>query len=96
MALDKEYATLARIAVDRGDLAEAIANYREAYREDPQGYPYKYEICFLTDLYYKDPKVKLECYQSYHRAFGHKKDYFSEFSQRRIKELTEELHFVEQ
>jgi tetratricopeptide (TPR) repeat protein len=95
VALDKEYATLARIAIDRGDFGEAIANYREAYKENPEGYLYKYEICFLTDQYYKDPKMKLECYRSYDRTFGHKKDYFSEFSRRRIQELTEEIHFAE-
>ncbi|MEJ1223212.1 tetratricopeptide repeat protein [Sediminicola sp. 1XM1-17] len=91
--LDKEYNALARIAVDQGDLKSAIAYYKDALQEDPEGYLYKYEICFLMDQFYKDPKMKLGCYSNYMETFGKKKDYFSEFAQRRINELREEIHF---
>jgi tetratricopeptide (TPR) repeat protein len=91
--LDKEYNALARISVDQGDLRLAIDYYKNALQEDPEGYLYKYEICFLTDQFYKDPKMKLGCYKSYIETFGKKKDYFSEFAQSRINELKEEIHF---
>ena len=91
--LDTEYNALARIAVEQGNLKDAIRYYQMALEEEPTGKIYKYEICFLTDQYYKDPKMKLGCYKGYMERFGNKQDYFTEFAQKRINELIEEIHF---
>ena len=92
VVLDKEYNALARLAVEQNDLKLAIEYYKKAFREDPAGYLYKYEVCILTDEYYKNPKMSLKCYVEYQEKFGRKKDYFSEFTSKRILKLKEEIH----
>lgn len=91
VVLDKEYNALARLAVEQNDLKLAIQYYKKAFREDPAGYLYKYEVCLLTDQYYKNPKMSLKCYQEYQEQFGGKVDYFSEFVSNRILKLKEEI-----
>ena len=92
VVLDKEYNALARLAVEENKIRQAIDYYRLALLEDPMGYLYKYEICILTDQYYKDPKMSLKCYREYQQKFGPKADYFSEFAAKRISELNVEIH----
>lgn len=92
VVLDKEYNALARLAVEQNDLELAIKYYERAFIEDPSGYLYKYEVCLLTDQHYKKPKMSLKCYEEYLNKFGGKKDYFSEFTSKRIVELKEEIH----
>lgn len=90
--LDKEYNALARLAVEENNIKLAIDYYRSAFREDPSGYLYKYEVCILSDQYYKDPKMSLKCYREYQQKFGSQRDYFSEFAVKRISELNVEIH----
>tara|TARA_R110002111_G_scaffold234518_1_gene295610 strand:+ start:179 stop:1291 length:1113 start_codon:yes stop_codon:yes gene_type:complete len=92
VVLDKEYNALARLAVEQNNLKLAIEYYKKAFGEDPAGYLYKYEVCLLTDQHYKNPKISLKCYEEYQEKFGRKKDYFSEFTSKRIAELKEEIH----
>jgi tetratricopeptide (TPR) repeat protein len=92
VVLDKEYNALTRLAMEQNDLKLAIEYYQRAFVEDPLGYLYKYEVCLLTDQYYKKPKMSLKCYEEYQEKFGSKKDYFSEFTSKRIVELKEEIH----
>ncbi|MCM4167056.1 Lipopolysaccharide assembly protein B [Arenibacter antarcticus] len=92
VTLDKEYNALARLAVEQNDIKLAIGYYIKAYQENYDGYLYKYEICLLSDLYYKNPKQSLKCYREYQQKFGHQKDYFSEFASKRISEIKEEIH----
>ncbi|MCM4172427.1 tetratricopeptide repeat protein [Arenibacter sp. TNZ] len=92
VVLDKEYNALARLAVEQDDLKLAIEYYKKAFKEDPTGYLYKYEVCLLTDQYYKNPQMSLKCYQEYQEQFGGKRDYFSEFTSKRIMQLKEEIH----
>ena len=87
VTLDKEYNALARLAVEQDDLKLAIDHYKRAYRENPDGYLYKYEICLLSDQYFKNPEQSLKCYWEYQQKFGHQKDYFSEFASKRISEI---------
>ena len=92
VVLDMEYNALARLAVEQNDLKLAIEYYKKAFREDPAGYLYKYEVCLLIDQYYKNPRMSLNCYEQYQEKFGRNKNYFSEFTSKRILELKEEIH----
>ncbi|SHJ35931.1 Tetratricopeptide repeat-containing protein [Arenibacter nanhaiticus] len=92
VVLDKEYNALARLAMEQNDLKLAIKYYKKAYQEDPTAYLYKYEECLLTDQYYKDPKMSLQCYKAYQEKFGSQNDYFSEFVAKRLSEIKEEIH----
>src|SRR5690606_7791403 len=92
VVLDKEYNALARLAMEENNIKLAIDYYRLAFKEDPEGYLYKYEICLLTDQYCKDPKMSLKCYKEYQQEFGSQGDYFSEFAGKRISELNVEIH----
>ena len=92
--LDKEYQALGRIASEQRDYKTAIAYYKLAHEEDPSNVIYYYQICFLADQYYKDPKVKLSYYEQLVANYGGKRDYFTDFAKRRISELKEEIHFA--
>lgn len=92
VVLDKEYNALARLAVEQNDLELAIKYYERAFIEDPSGYLYKYEVCLLTDQHYKKPEKSLKCYEEYLNKFGGKKDYFSEFTSKRISQIKQEIH----
>lgn len=96
VVLDKEYNALARLAMEDNNIKLAIDYYRLAFQEDPSGYLYKYEICILTDQYYKDPNISLKCYREYQQKFGAQNDYFSEFAAKRISELNVEIHMKAQ
>ncbi len=90
--LDKEYNALARLAMEQNDIKLAIGHYENAYLENPEGHLYKYEICLLSEHYYKNPQQALKCYREYQRKFGHQNDYFSEFASKRISKIKEEIH----
>lgn len=51
--------------MEENKIKQAIDYCRLAFVEDPMGYLYKYEICILTDQYYKDPKMPLKRYREY-------------------------------
>ncbi len=92
VALDKEYNALARLAMEQNDIKLAIGHYENAYLENPEGYLYKYEICLLSEQYFRNPQQALKCYREYQRKFGHQNDYFSEFASKRISKIKEEIH----
>ena len=94
VVLDKEYQALGRIASEQKDFRTAIKYYKLAHEEDPSNVIYYYQICFLTDQYYQDPKVKLSYYEQLVDNYGGKKDYFTDFAKRRISELKEEIHYT--
>ena len=92
--LDKEYQALGRIASEQKDYKTAIKHYKLAHEEDPSNVIYYYQICFIADQYYKDPKLKLSYYEQLITTYGGKNDYFTNFAKRRISELKEEIHFA--
>jgi tetratricopeptide (TPR) repeat protein len=94
VVLDKEYQALGRIASEQKDSKIAIKYYKLAHEEDPSNVIYYYQICFIADQYYKDPKVKLSYYEQLITTYGGKNDYFTDFSRRRISELKKEIHFT--
>ena len=63
-----------------------------AHEEDPTNVVYFYQVCFVADRYYKDPKVKLSYYEQLLENYKGQRAYFIEFAQRRISELKEEIH----
>lgn len=91
---DKEYQALARIASEKKDFKNALKYYKLAHEETPENIIYFYQVCFVADRYYKDPKVKLNYYEQLLEKYQGQKGYFIEFSQRRISELKEEIHLA--
>tara|TARA_R110002051_G_scaffold99857_1_gene170212 strand:- start:16121 stop:17266 length:1146 start_codon:yes stop_codon:yes gene_type:complete len=89
---DKEYQALARIASEKKDFKNALKYYKLAHEEDPTNVVYFYQVCFVADRYYKDPKVKLSYYEQLLENYKGQRAYFIEFAQRRISELKEEIH----
>ena len=89
----REYESLARIAAVQEKPEESIKYYKLALKEDPDNMRVFYQLCFLSDQHLKDPKVKLEYYESFIKKFGTEQRYFSETVAKRIKELKQEIHF---
>ena len=90
--LDREYATLGRIASQKNDLKTAIKYYKMAHKEDSANPIYLYQVCILSDKYYKDPKLKLKQYEAFKEKYKNRKtNYFSAFTDRRISELKSEI-----
>ena len=94
VVLDKEYQALGRIASEQKDFRTAIKYYKLAHEEDTSNVIYYYQICFISDQYYEDPKVKLSYYEQLVDNYGSKRDYFTDYAKRRISELKEEIHFA--
>lgn len=94
VVLDKEYLVLARISGEQKDYATALKYYKLAHEENPLEVLYYYQICFIADQYYKDPKVKLNYYERLLTNYGGKRDYYTDFAKRRISELKEEIHYT--
>ncbi|SDM53483.1 Flp pilus assembly protein TadD, contains TPR repeats [Kriegella aquimaris] len=89
----REYESLARIAAVQEKPEESIKYYKLSLKEDPDNMRVFYQVCFLSDQHLKDPKVKLEYYESFIKKFGNEQRYFSEMVSKRIKELKQEIHF---
>jgi tetratricopeptide (TPR) repeat protein len=94
VSFDKEYQALARISSEKKDYKNAIKYYKLAHEENPADIIYFYQVCFVADQFYKDPKVKLNYYEQLLEKYSGQRAYFIEFSQRRISELKEEMHFA--
>jgi len=93
---DKEYITLARIHLDLKDVKKALDYYNLAFEENPKNPLTYYQICFLADNYYKDPKVKLRHFENYADKFGGRLIRFDEYVKKRISELKTEIHLSEE
>lgn len=91
---DKEYQALARIASEKKDFKNALKFYKLAHEEDPENVIYFYQVCFVADRYYKDPKVKIGYYEQLTEKYKNQKGYFIQFAERRITELKEEIHMA--
>ncbi len=94
VSFDREYQALARISSEKKDYKNAIKYYKLAHEEDPANIIYFYQICFVADQFYKDPKVKLNYYEQLLEKYSSQRGYFIEYAQRRISELKQEMHFA--
>lgn len=90
---DDEFRTLARIARLKKDTKTSLEYYKKAWKENPQNYLDYWQVCILTDDYYKDPKIKLSYYEKLLVDFKILPDFLKERAQKRIKELKTEIHF---
>ena len=94
VVLDQEYQALGRLASEQKDYKTALKYYKLAHEEDPSNNIYYYQICVIADQYYKDPKVKLKYYEQLLEKYSNQNNYFTNFTERRISELKEEIHFA--
>ncbi|WP_373519943.1 tetratricopeptide repeat protein [Pricia sp.] len=88
------YSSLASLARERNDLKSALNYYKLAYKEAPLDDMLFFNICTVADQYYKDPKTKLDYYETFIKKFGKNRPYASKIATKRIKELKEEIHFA--
>lgn len=93
---DSEYMTLGRIYLDLKQVKNALNHYELAFKEDPENPLIYYQICFLANNYYKDPKVKLRYFETYQNKFDKKLKGFDDFIAKRISELKTEIHLAEE
>ncbi len=91
---DKEYRNLGRIARLKGDLKEALDYYTKAWQEDTTNQFAHWQVCVLADKYYKDPKTKLNHYETLVSANKNLAPFLKERAQKRIKELKTEIHYT--
>ncbi len=94
VSLEREYMALGRLSSAKKDGKNALFYYRLAHKENPENQITLYQICATTDQYYKDPKVKLKCYEELKGQRGDKNGYIKRFAQKRISELKEEIHLA--
>ena len=60
---DEEYRSLGRIARLKGELKKSLDYYTKAWEEDKVNQFSYWQVCVLSDEYYKDPKIKLAHYE---------------------------------
>lgn len=90
--LDVEYAILGHIARMKEDFKTAIKYYKLAHKENPLDPIYYYQVCILGDIYYKDPKIKLQQYEALKEKYKNSNsNYFTAFATRRISELKTDI-----
>ena len=89
----KEYGSLGRIARLNGELKKALDYYTKSWEENKVNQFAYWQVCVMTDEYYKDPKIKLRHYEKLLSDFDNSFPFLEERAQKRIKELKEEIHF---
>lgn len=93
--LAMEYEALAHVARQKEDLKSALEYYKLAFAENSNNIHAYYNICTIADQYYEDPKVRLAYYEEFQQRFRTKPSYFTEIVEKRIRALTEEIHFAD-
>lgn len=82
-------ADLAGVLVEENNFRAAIDHYREALKYDPSA-DHIFHLARACDQYYKDKKIALKYYEQYLNTPSQK---FREYTQQRVKQLKEFLHF---
>ncbi|MEP5914458.1 MAG: tetratricopeptide repeat protein, partial [Flavobacteriaceae bacterium] len=90
---DVEYRNLGRIARLKNQLKKSLDLYTKAWEENKANFFNYYQVCVLTDEYYKDPKIKLRYYEGLFTNFKSVPVFISERAKKRISELKEEIHY---
>ena len=78
----------------KGDKKQALENYTKAFEEDTNNQFAHWQVCIMTDQYYKDPQLKLNQYQKFLSAHPELLPFLKERAKKRITELKEELHYA--
>jgi tetratricopeptide (TPR) repeat protein len=89
----KEYTALGDIARERKDLKLALDYYKKAHEENPKNPMTYYQICFIADRYYKDPKTRLLYFETFKTKFSKEKVIIN-YIDKRISELKAEIHLA--
>lgn len=87
--VDAYYADLGAIAETQGDFRTAIAHYQKALEYNPKN-EYVFFIARSNDLAFKDKRMALRYYEQY---LASKDEEFKEYTEKRIVQLKEIMHF---
>lgn len=90
---DEEYRSLGRIARLKGELKKSLDYYTKAWEEDKVNQFSYWQVCVLSDEYYKDPKIKLAHYKKLLSDYDNLMPFLRERAVKRVKELNEEIFF---
>ena len=90
---DEEYRSLGRIARLKGELKKSLDYYTKAWEEDKVNQFSYWQVCVLSDEYYKDPKIKLAHYEKLLSDYDNLMPFLRERAVKRVKELKEEIFF---
>lgn len=90
-----EYFRLSQLYTEKKDYQKAIFYLKLMLNEQPDYYMGYYQIAFLADQYYADPKLKLQYYESFKKVVPpeFQMEKYLEYADKRISELKMEIHF---
>ncbi|WP_340075991.1 tetratricopeptide repeat protein [Leptobacterium sp. I13] len=86
-----EYLKLTELYKDINDLKNTIKYYKLLINEVPDYTMGYYQLALMSDVYYKDPNVKLYHFQNF-RDKASSENKMTEYADRRISELKAEIH----
>ncbi|MCQ0110267.1 tetratricopeptide repeat protein [Zhouia amylolytica] len=94
--LSREYSAIASSYRTKRDYKKALDYYWLTYEQNPDDYITYYNICFVSDHYYQDPKTKIKYYQNYLDKFGNHRfgKRYRVHAEKRISELKAEIHLA--
>ncbi len=92
VSLEQEYSAIARVYLDNRNIKKALEYYKLSFQENDTNLFVYYQICFLADNYYKDPKVRLQYFEDFKERFGDQKKIYNKYVEKRISELKAEIH----
>jgi len=94
VTFEKEYADLGRIARLQDKTKESMDYYKKAWEENKDNPRNYYQFCILADEYYKDPKTKLQYYESLLEMYPKLSPFIKERVIKRVSEIKEEIHYA--
>ncbi len=77
----------------KGELKKSLDYYTKAWEEDKVNQFSYWQVCVLSDEYYKDPKIKLAHYEKLLSDYDNLMPFLRERAVKRVKELNEEIFF---
>jgi hypothetical protein len=86
---------LSGLASERNDLKSVFFRLEKTHAEVPNDLILYYRLYALVDGYYEYPKVALRSYEEYRQNFGTDDHIFRGMTEKRIKELREQILFSE-
>ena len=91
---DKEYSAIAAVYREKNDVKNALENYKKAVAEDPESIFSHNQVVLLSDVYYKDPALKLKLYEGFLEKFKDHQlfELYKEMYSKRISDLKAEIH----
>ncbi|XLS29658.1 tetratricopeptide repeat protein [Flavobacteriaceae bacterium M23B6Z8] len=89
-----EYFRLSELYTEKKDYEQAIFYLKAMLREKPDYYFGYYQVAFLADNYYTDPKLRMQYYKNFKKNVpeGVPMEEYLEYADKRISELSAEIH----